>query len=130
MIFSEIFQRCFINRKYGGTGLGLAICKCLATLMNGDIGFNKANFGGTTFWFLIPLEQIPNERLSTQIDSKDNSSAHSFSGCHILLVEDNLVNQIYATKTFAQYGCTISIACNGLEAWKKRCPSITIFMPF
>lgn len=108
-----------INRKYGGTGLGLAICKCLATLMNGDIGFNKNNFGGTTFWFLIPLEQIPNERLSTQIDSKDNSSRTLFSGCHILLVEDNLVNQIYATKILRNMGCTISIACNGLEALEK-----------
>ena len=39
------------SRQKGGTGLGLAICKRLVELMQGHIGFQDREGGGTTFWF-------------------------------------------------------------------------------
>ena len=42
------------SRQKGGTGLGLAICKRLVELMNGNIGFQDREGGGTTFWFELP----------------------------------------------------------------------------
>src|SRR4051812_22045601 len=42
------------SRQKGGTGLGLAICKRLVEMMQGRIGFQDREGGGTTFWFELP----------------------------------------------------------------------------
>jgi PAS domain S-box-containing protein len=42
------------TRQKGGTGLGLAICKRLVEMMQGRIGFQDRDGGGTTFWFELP----------------------------------------------------------------------------
>src|SRR5207244_6651666 len=42
------------SRQKGGTGLGLAICKRLVEMMDGHIGFQDRDGGGTTFWFELP----------------------------------------------------------------------------
>jgi PAS domain S-box-containing protein len=42
------------SRQKGGTGLGLAICKRLVELMQGHIGFDDREGGGTSFWFELP----------------------------------------------------------------------------
>ena len=43
------------TRQKGGTGLGLAICKHMIEMMDGTIGFEDREGGGTTFWFEFPL---------------------------------------------------------------------------
>jgi signal transduction histidine kinase len=43
------------TRHKGGTGLGLAICRRLIELMNGRIGFDERQGGGTTFYFELPV---------------------------------------------------------------------------
>jgi len=42
------------SRHKGGTGLGLAICKRLIEMMQGRIGFQDRDGGGTSFWFELP----------------------------------------------------------------------------
>jgi PAS domain S-box-containing protein len=42
------------SRQKGGTGLGLAICKRLVEMMQGRIGFQDREGGGTSFWFELP----------------------------------------------------------------------------
>jgi PAS domain S-box-containing protein len=42
------------SRHKGGTGLGLAICKRMIEMMQGRIGFQDRDGGGTTFWFELP----------------------------------------------------------------------------
>ncbi len=42
------------TRQKGGTGLGLAISKRLVEMMQGRIGFDPREGGGTTFWFELP----------------------------------------------------------------------------
>ena len=42
------------SRQKGGTGLGLAICKRLVEMMQGHIGFEDREGGGTSFWFELP----------------------------------------------------------------------------
>lgn len=122
-----------INRKYGGTGLGLAICKELANMMGGDIGFFSNDYNGSTFWLSLPLEKI--EQSEYEIFSKKKKSSSGlissdrvsgsdqdfsyvmhFMSDPVLLVEDNLVNQIYATKLLKNIGCIPTIARNGREA--------------
>jgi PAS domain S-box-containing protein len=41
-------------RQKSGTGLGLAISKRLVEMMQGRIGFEPRDGGGTTFWFDLP----------------------------------------------------------------------------
>jgi len=43
------------TRQKGGTGLGLAICKHMVEMMDGAIGFEDREGGGTTFWIEFPL---------------------------------------------------------------------------
>ena len=45
------------TRAKGGTGLGLAICKRLIEMMNGSIGFDDREGGGTSFWFELPVHR-------------------------------------------------------------------------
>src|SRR5438876_986979 len=43
------------SRVKGGTGLGLAICKRLVEMMQGRVGFEDREGGGTTFFFELPV---------------------------------------------------------------------------
>jgi len=43
------------SRQKSGTGLGLAISKRLVEMMQGRIGFEPRDGGGTTFWFELPV---------------------------------------------------------------------------
>ncbi len=43
-------------RQKSGTGLGLAISKRLVEMMQGRIGFEPREGGGTTFWFELPAQ--------------------------------------------------------------------------
>ncbi len=59
LLFSQFRQQDdSISREYEGTGLGLSICKQLTELMGGDIGYQKSEDGGATFWFTTVLALI------------------------------------------------------------------------
>jgi len=49
-------------RQKSGTGLGLAISKRLVEMMQGRIGFEPREGGGTTFWFELPVHVAQPER--------------------------------------------------------------------
>src|SRR5574344_3086971 len=61
MIFTDFYQvDASTTRKYGGTALGLSICKNLVAAMKGKIGVRSNPYGGSIFWFTIPLEPAIN----------------------------------------------------------------------
>ena len=71
----EAFSQGSAGGQHGGTGLGLAICERLTRLMNGEIGFEQPERGGTTFWLEVPVtprtpRQVPppNARRAWVID--------------------------------------------------------------
>ena len=84
------------TRKYGGTGLGLAICLQLVELMGGRLTVESEVGKGSTFYFVISLEEAPAEIISLQ-EHKEAGREKAVSGGRILLVEDNAVNQRLAS---------------------------------
>jgi two-component system, sensor histidine kinase and response regulator len=49
-------------------------------------------------------------------DNIDNSARHSFDGTKVLLVEDNPVNQEFASLLLQNMGCVVSVASDGFSA--------------
>jgi len=110
------------TREYGGTGLGLAISKRLVELMGGTIGFSSASGRGSTFWFTLPVAAVDTGRGSAgtlpavNVPKIEPRAKAEGRPPHVLVAEDNPVNQMLAKRLFEKLGCTITLAPNGLEA--------------
>jgi signal transduction histidine kinase/CheY-like chemotaxis protein len=107
------------TRKYGGTGLGLAISKRLTELMEGKIGLHSDVESGTEIYVTIPLKKLQKRQVSNDGEKLINESLdrkiHSGAKLHILLAEDDLVNQQIAKKILEKLNYTVDIANNGEE---------------
>lgn len=96
--------------KKGGTGLGLFISRELVKLMKGDCGVKSQVGVGSTFWFEIPFPiGLP------QITPIRQQKTINLSG-HILLVEDQIINQRVIGSYLAKLGISFDIATNGAIA--------------
>lgn len=104
------------TREYGGTGLGLSISSKLVALMGGKIGLHSEPGYGATFHFSVPfvLANAPAEK--TINISCDTGSCGPL---HILLAEDNLINQKVAIKFLENNGHQVVVAGNGQIAVDK-----------
>ncbi|GJD30351.1 Sensor histidine kinase RcsC [Methylobacterium adhaesivum] len=101
-----------IERDFGGTGLGLAICKQLVDLMEGQIGLLSEEGVGTTFWFCVNLPlglAAPAPRLALHTSPPIRVG-------HLLVVEDNAINQELARATLEAGGHTVEIVPDGASA--------------
>jgi CheY-like chemotaxis protein len=108
------------TRKYGGTGLGLAITRRLAELMGGEAGASSAPGVGSVFWFSawlgvgrpfqVEAPEVPAEGAAEAILKRD------FGHAHILLVEDEPVNQEVAKLFLHDVGLDVAVAGNGAVA--------------
>lgn len=108
------------SRKYGGTGLGLSISKKLVSLMEGEIGVESLPGHGSIFWFVLPLAAVSDDVLS-KIDQPQAIAwpRNETQGSHILLVEDNAVNQMVAMSQLESLGYKCTAVANGSEALQK-----------
>ncbi len=103
-----------INREYGGTGLGLTIVKSLLGLFDSKIHLKSKLGEGSTFFFDLNLkvEETSLDEIPFEMTVED----FEFAGLHVLVVEDNKINQVITKKMLAKKEITCDIANNGNEA--------------
>lgn len=119
MIFERFEQASGATaREYGGTGLGLSIVKKLAELQGGRIYAESQVGQGTTFFLEMPF-QIAAPGVLPRAQAKEvpleqiRATLHKL---HVLVVEDNPMNQHIASLMLKRMGPTFEIAANGAEA--------------
>ncbi|MBF0195348.1 MAG: PAS domain S-box protein [Magnetococcales bacterium] len=123
------------NHKYGGTGLGLAISKRLVEAMKGKIWVESATGKGSQFFFSMPMEIDDIEKSKEYLQQEESIKQAAFCSAnssipsaieangdrvisnqtHILLAEDDPINQLVMLKIFKRMGISPDLAQNGLE---------------
>jgi CheY-like chemotaxis protein len=102
-----------MTRKYGGTGLGLAISKQIVEMMKGSIDVDSVKGIGSRFYFDVNLG-LP--QTDAAIQKISNLKPVAPLQGHILIAEDNLVNQKVVSEMLSTMGCTSQVVENGNAA--------------
>lgn len=115
IIFNEFAQADDSHtREYGGTGLGLSISKRMIERMGGSLTVNSQPNHGATFSFTVSFPIADSDDAARP--KPDESAGVDFilrNNPHVLIVEDNRLNQKVISKMLENTGCHIKIVENG-----------------
>ncbi len=100
-------------RQFGGTGLGLSICKKLAEIMGGTLAVESKLGIGSTFTLTIPCTPAKAKAAPPQQIRHNLKPDTSQAARHILVVEDNPINQMVIGKVLDQLSCRFDVAEDG-----------------
>ncbi|MCX4247718.1 response regulator [Paraliomyxa miuraensis] len=114
----EYFQQGDMSttKTHAGTGLGLAIVRELVTLMEGEIRLESELGRGSTFSVSLPLPEAEASSVTDSVDESSSSMRLEEADAHVLVVEDNVINQKVARRMLEGLGCRVDVASNGQEA--------------
>lgn len=119
-IIFDRFQQAEMDttRKFGGTGLGLSIVKQLVLLKNGHIEVNSKPGKGTSFKVFLPFGlEVPKIEEGNIINELATFTHHKKA--HILVAEDNEMNQQLVKYLLIAHHFSYEIVSNGNDALKK-----------
>lgn len=146
LLFQRFQQGSNSEQVFGGSGLGLFVSRKLCGLMGGNIDLDSAHRPGATFRFYIcsktapnPLPQAsilapPSERVPVPEPTTDTflspggnnvkvvlpevggATSPSRTHLHVLITEDNIINQTVLNRQLRKAGFDTSLANNGKEA--------------
>ncbi|MFV0422675.1 response regulator [Oleidesulfovibrio sp.] len=133
-----------LSRQHQGSGLGLAISRSLALLMGGNLVFEPSVTTGSRFILTVPLpeedqtDDAPCAHTQTHVAGSDAEPVGTFNleavspytskqppvvfsqqvatAGHILLVEDNPLNQEFLTLFLLERRYSVTTASSGYEA--------------
>ncbi len=102
------------KRKYGGFGIGLTIAKALIDLHDGSINIISSVGHGTSCELVI---KYPVQKIITKAVNIYPTDEHDLLGKHILVVEDNPMNQMIIQMILEDWkNTTVSIADDGAQS--------------
>jgi signal transduction histidine kinase/ligand-binding sensor domain-containing protein/ActR/RegA family two-component response regulator len=118
------------TREFGGTGLGLTICSQLVAMMNGKIWVESEVGKGSDFYFTMVVG-VPEEKQTVANTESGEAVLTAASAkleiasasLHILVVEDNPINQRLAVRLLEKQGHQVTLAADGrqaIEALQRR----------
>jgi CheY-like chemotaxis protein len=107
-----------MTRRFGGTGLGLTISSRLAAMMGGGIRVDSQPGEGSCFHFSA-LVQRTGEAGTGMPEDVERRADSSLCALHVLVAEDNRVNQKVVTRLLEKQGHRVTLAENGREALDK-----------
>ena len=115
-MISEAFSQVDTSttRRFGGTGLGLSIVSQLIHLMGGDIWLESEEERGSTFSCTIQA-RLP-ENTEEPLAFLEPAINVLIPDLHILIAEDNPVNQYFTAALLKRYGCSVELVHNGQQA--------------
>ena len=103
------------TRTHGGTGLGLAISKEICEIMGGTIGVENRTNRGSVFWVELPCERAEPEETSSALPSQ-LAAVEPTPEVHLLVVEDDPVNQVVVQAMIENLGYQCSVLSDGEQA--------------
>ncbi len=112
-----------VARKFGGTGLGLAISQRLIEAMGGKIKIDSTEGRGSTFYFVLAMEEGTADALKDRQASGQVAAQKSEKALDILIVDDNEINQKLLKEFVDRMGHRTGLAGSGeeaLEIMKKK----------
>lgn len=110
------------TRTHGGTGLGLTLCNRLASLLGGTLRVESQPGRGSAFHLTLEFRRdmdAPGTPRGEQSAGPPRLPAPDATGArrlHLLIAEDNPVNQRVAELILARLGHATAVAANGAEA--------------
>lgn len=105
------------RRHIKGTGLGLSIVKRLVQMLGGSIAVETEPGAGTTMHFCIPIELSDGTAVKAPVEVAEEPK--SVGSLHILVAEDNTVNQLVLCRTLEKLGHRPVVAADGFEVLEQ-----------
>lgn len=111
-VFNPFFQSDMSDtRKFGGAGLGLSISHSFIAAMDGSITIDSNYTEGVRCIVEIPFSIAAQKSAESTIQKKEQANY-----LHVLVVEDNIVNQKVITMLLERLQCSFDVVDNGRKA--------------
>ncbi|GAB3882519.1 PAS domain-containing sensor histidine kinase [Spirosoma agri] len=116
VVFQKFKQVNPQGHKHKGTGLGLAITKELVEIQGGTISVRSTEGEGSQFTFTLPYARS-DKKVEAEPQAPNSASVDdALKVCHVLVVEDNLMNQKYLCSLLNKWKIPFTLAMDGKQA--------------